>query len=113
MLVIKNIFFTSSLIISYLFNFGFLPKTIMLLLMFLNNYKIIKRVVLDNEYLNQLKVIILLIRYLDIIHKMYIKFILYCFNFLINYIKKMIMKEVIPTKDFKNKKDISNFLDSF
>lgn len=112
MLLIKNIFSSSLFGLVYLFNGGFIPYVFLSLFTFLNNYKYIKKSILDNEYFNQIYGIIILIKYMDIIHKIYLRFILYCFNFMLNYIKQLIMKEVIPTKDFKDKKDIDKFLDS-
>jgi hypothetical protein len=47
---------------------------------------------------------------LDSLYKNYILLVMNCFNFIIKFTKKIAFTEIIPTKNFKTKDDINNFL---
>ena len=112
MLVLKNSIYLGILSFLYLFDASNYMYFLVLFKIFISNYNYVKDIVLKNNYLNQVKVIIFLIKYMDIFYNIYITFIIRCFNFLFNFIKKIILKEVIPTKEFKSREEINDFLDS-
>jgi hypothetical protein len=111
MLMIKNNIYLSILSFLYLTNANSYMFYLVFFKIFTSNYRYVKEYIIANEYLNKIQLIIFFIKYIDIIYKMYINIILSCFNCVLKYIKNMIFKEVIPTKEFKTKKHINDFLD--
>lgn len=112
MLIIKNSIYLGVLSFLYMINANNYMYFLVLFKIFISNYNYVKDIILEYDYLNQMRVIIFLIKYMDIFYKMYINIVISCFNFLFTFIKKMTLNEVIPTKEFKSREEINNFLDS-
>lgn len=111
-MLIKNSIYLGVLSFLYLINASNYMYFLVLFKIFISNYNYVKDIVLENDYLNQMSVVIFLIKYMDIFYKLYVTLIINCFSFLFHFIKKMILKEVVPTKEFKSKEEINEFLDS-
>jgi hypothetical protein len=112
MLLIKNTIYFGLLSYLYLMNINSNMAYLIYFKIFISNYNYVKNRILNNDYLNQIRAVIFLIKYMDIFYKMYVTLLLNCFNFILKYIKKIILKEVMPTKEFRTNDDINNFLNT-